>query len=144
MARTRLDIQRRQDDSVLAMLGQARYEKFKEYEDGRVYRVQASNMAKTLTAAGTSLTDAQMRPFVDAYVAEETRRREHLKNSASTDDEAADLELRADGNRRILDAMRPHLSTQQFDALQNMFDQSLSQKRAELRVASDHAGAQAR
>lgn len=143
-SRRRTEMQRRQDEQLMAMLGSARFSQWQDYQQSQGARLQVAQLGRTLDGIGMSLSPEQSRPLVAAYVAEQKRQRdENQRMFANVQqlgpaDQARMMEERhkqqAESNRRIVDAAKPHLSSQQIEALQASLDQQLVMSRATSRM----------
>ncbi len=143
------ELQRRRDEEITALLGPAGLQEFKAYEQTRAPRMQAQNMRQLLDSAGLPLAPAQVRAFTEAHIAVQRNQsnatQDMLQRAAQIapgpDREArmreAMLEVQEDRNRRLLDAVRPHLNAQQIARLEQNFEQQLAMTRAQTRVFSD-------
>jgi hypothetical protein len=139
--RERQALQRQQDEEIRAMLGNARYDKWREYQTTRGPRMTAGNHAEQLAQAGVPLSNAQLKSLTDVMIAEQKTMQQDMRaltaNSAPGNVQAAQEALRnrqADSNRRILEAAAPHLSAEQLAALRARFEQQDAINRASNRV----------
>jgi hypothetical protein len=150
--RRRMELQRRQDESLTAMLGPGRYSQWQEYQQTRGPRQQVMQLARTFEGMGASLTAEQSRSLTTAYIAEQKRQSEEMQrmitdlrqpdpaNQARMMEER--FKIQAESNRRIVDAARGHLNAQQLDALQASLDQELAMNRASSRLIRQQLPAQ--
>jgi hypothetical protein len=142
--RRRMELQRRQDESLMDMLGGSRYSQWQDYQQTRGPRQQVMQLARTFEGIGAPLMPEQSRPLTAAYIAEQKRQNEAMqrmftgmRQPGSTDQARMmeeSLKLQAESNRRIVDAARGHLNPQQLDALQASLDQQLALNRASSRL----------
>lgn len=150
--RRRMEMQRRQDESLMVMLGGARYSQWQDYQQTRGARQQVMQLGRTLESVGVPLSPEQSRPLTAAYVAEQKRQRDESQRmfasaqQAGTMDQARMIEessrLQAESNRRIVEAAKPHLNSQQLEALQASLDQQLVMTRATSRMLRQQVEAQ--
>jgi hypothetical protein len=140
------DLTRQRDEKIAALLGNTGRERFKAYEATRPARMQAQSMQRTLESAGAPLRPEQMRALTDAYVNEQQRQQEDLLSMmrATNVGDAAEQQMQAQGerNRRLVEAMRPHLTLQQIERLQATLDQQLAMNRASSRLLRERLEAQ--
>ncbi len=134
MARKRQDAYRRQQDSLAALLGTDKYDQFKQFEAGRVQRVQAHNLGRTLASAGQPLSSEQQRHLTTAFVTEDTVKREQASLAGGARDGDGSVRMQGESNQRLIDALKLKLSAEQIEVLQGSGDDELAQQRAELRV----------
>jgi len=152
MTRRSQDIQRRQNEALSSMLGAARFEQWKGYQQTQGARVQVAQWGRTLQSAGMPLTATQMRPLTTAYIAEQRRQRDEVQTMARDFAQMGpqeqiqmremSLERQAESNRRMLDVARSHLNAQQLEALQTSMDQQLAMSRAFMRAQQQQIQAQ--
>src|SRR5690606_17001564 len=79
MTRRNRELQQRQDEQISALLGSAGLQQFRAYEETRAPRMQAQTVRRMMESAGMPLTDAQMRPLTDVYIAEQRRQTEEMQ-----------------------------------------------------------------
>jgi hypothetical protein len=149
MAQSRQEMQRKQEETVAALLG-TRYPQWQDYQQTRPARQQVMNIGRTLDAIGMPLSDAQRRPLVAAYVTEQKRQQQErmgLREGAARgpQDPAQMLEenfrRQSESNRRILDAAAGHLSAEQLDTLRASMEQQLTMNRASSRMMREQMDA---
>lgn len=147
--RRRPEMQRRQEEALMSMLGSARYSQYQEYQQSRPARQQVVQLNRALEGVGLPLTPEQSRPLTAAYIAEQKRQREdtqRLMSGRSVQDVARmqeeRFELQAESNRRMLEAARPHLSTQQLETMKASLEQQLTMNRATQRMLRQQQEAQ--
>jgi hypothetical protein len=160
MAEARQAIQRQRDASIAAGFGGGVLEKFQRYETERGARNRVDSLGRNLAAAGFPLEEAQRRPLIEAYAAEEQRERDYqaernrqrgpesldLQRMLAEESrlEAQDISRREERNRRLLEAARPHLDTAQLDAFTRQLDQELARDRAAFRLQREQDATQGR
>lgn len=151
MTRRNQELQQRQDEQLTALLGSDGLQRFRAYEQTRGPRMQAQSMRRMLESAGVPLSDAQMRPLTDVYIAEQRRQREEIEALARTISPAGNaqqqfqernLQLQEERNRRLLEAGRAHLTGPQFERFQAMIEQQQMMSRASSRVMRQRLEAQ--
>lgn len=143
------EMNRAQQDSLRAMLGDDGYGKFQGYQQTRGARQQVIQLGRTLDGMGQSLTPEQSRPLTAAYVAEQQRQQDELRQISRSIAQAGPMSpmeqerfmeerfnLQEQSNRRLVDAARAHLNAQQLQTLQSMLDQQLTMNRASSRATS--------
>jgi hypothetical protein len=149
MAQNRQEAQRRQEEAVASLLG-SRHAQWQDYQQTRPARQQVMNIGRTLDAIGAPLSDAQRRPLVAAYVAEQKRQQQErtgMREAAARgpQDPAQMLEenfrRQSESNRRILDAAAGHLSAEQLDTLRASMEQQLAMNRASSRMMREQMDA---
>lgn len=142
--RRRMEMQRQQEEQLVAMLGSSRYAQWQDYQQTRGPRMQAMQLGRTLEGIGAPLTSEQSRSLTTTYVAEQRRMREenlrmvNASRAMGPMDQQRLMEerfkLQAESNRRIVDAARPHMNARQLEALQASLDQQLTMNRASSRM----------
>jgi hypothetical protein len=80
--RRRTEMQRRQDDALMSMLGSSRFGQYQEYQQSRPARQQVVQLNRALEGVGLPLTAEQSRPLTAAYIAEQRRQREDTQRMA--------------------------------------------------------------
>lgn len=134
--------QEREDAAIQEVLGETRYQQWRDYQGTRSARMQANDFANTLAQAGLPLAGEQDRIVATAVMEERRRSQERLaelsRNLGSADPgsqaqrlEALDAFQRG-GNQRMLEAVSAHLSPQQQEVIRIRFEQE-----AAMRSASD-------
>lgn len=153
LTRRNRELQQRQDEQIAALLGSAGLQQFKAYEETRTPRMQAQTVRRMMESAGAPLTDAQMRPLTEVYIAEQRRQVEERQALLQQMSPAAapaslqqlderNLELQEERNRRLLEAARGHLSGQQLERLEVTLQQQLVMSRATSRMLRQQREAQ--
>lgn len=132
--RSQQALQRQQADSLTALLGNAKYAQWQEYQQTRPARLQANNYATTLAQAGSPLDSAQLKSVVSAVVAEQKSARQDFQAVARQIDQEAMQNRQAESNRRVLEAVTPYLTAQQLNALRTQFEQQDAINRAARRA----------
>jgi hypothetical protein len=143
-SRRRVELQRKQEDELMAMLGGQRYSQWQDYQGTRGARQQVTQLSRALESAGVPLAPEQSKPLTAVYAAEQRRMQEEtqrmlasLRSSGPADQGRMmeeRLKLQAESNRRIIDGAKRHLNSQQLDALQSSLEQQLVMNRASNRV----------
>lgn len=137
--------QRKLDESIASLLGEAKLAQYKEYVPTQSSRMRAAEMGRTMGALGRPLSDAQLRPLTAAFIAEQNRQREDaqamsrefMQQGGAPDRERLEevnFRRQQESNRRLVDAVRPHLDTRQLETLQSSLDQQLAINRASTRA----------
>jgi hypothetical protein len=129
-SRLKLEADRRLDDSLTEVLGESGVRKWQAYREYRMNRVEAARLGKSMEAAALPLSAAQLRQVNAAMDAEQDRQRstmataEQLSTAPPGPAQAREVNsrLQAERNTRIIEAMTPHLSGQQLDALRTALD----------------------
>jgi hypothetical protein len=147
--RRRPEMQRRQEEALMSMLGSAKYSQYQEYQQTRAPRQQVVQLNRALEGIGLPLTPEQSKPLTAAYIAEQKRQRDEQRAmfTARGPQDAARMqeerfELQAESNRRILEAARPHLNSQQLETMKASLDQQLAMNRATQRMIRQQQDAQ--
>jgi hypothetical protein len=158
MQRQQQELRAKQDAALNAMLGDARMGKWQEYQQTQVSRQRVIQLGRTLDAMGIPLTAAQRRPLNEAMAAEQARQQQdqlamvrELRGSVpqgpgSQPDPQTQARLQeenfrrqADSNRRLVDAVSPHLNPRQLDLLRAQLEQQLAMNRASSRLQREAA-----
>jgi hypothetical protein len=143
MMREQQALRRKQDDAIRALLGEAKFAKWQEYQPTRSPRMQASNHANTLAQAGLPLSGAQVKSLTTVMIAEQKNMQQDLRAMSSRNamERQSPEQMReafanrqSDSNRRILEAAAPHLNAQQLNALRTQFEQQDAINRASARA----------
>jgi hypothetical protein len=137
----------KQEAALASMLGNAGYARWQEYQQTQSARQQVNQLGRTLAAAGMPLTSAQMKPLIDAVVAEQSRLREDrratLINAPARTLQASEVALdrQAESNRRILDVAAGHLDARQLELFRASLEAQLGMNRAtsRLKIEADAA-----
>jgi hypothetical protein len=146
------EINRRRDDALTALLGTARFDQFKQYEQERPAWAQLAETTGAMAAVGVPLKPDQSKALVATLVAEHRRLQTQLNGKIApqrpNDPGAAAnlLELaaqyRVTANQRILESAKAYLTSQQLEALQDSLDQQLQKARDNVGRMRDAAAAQ--
>ena len=155
MTRRNQQLQQRQDQQITDLLGSAGLQQFRAYEETRSPRMQAQNVRRMMESAGMSLSDAQMRPLTEVYIAEQQRQREEIQAAlrqfpaaAGSDRiqqiEERNLQLQEERNRRLLEVARGHLTAPQYERFEATLEQQLVMTRASSRMMRQQREAQER
>lgn len=141
--------QRRQDEEIRALIGEAKYADWKEYEDQLGVRMEVGQLALRLESTGQPLTEAQERQLVKVIYAERKRLWDEfpssppLSRAASVQERLAEserhLQFVEEKNRRVLEAAPAHLSQAQLGSLRKIYDQEVKIIRAEQRALRTQA-----
>jgi hypothetical protein len=152
MSVARAQYRRELDDSLTALLGDSRFQQWKDYQETRPSHQQAAQLNRTMESMGLLLNDAQMRPLTAALVAEQKRQGEDIAaqftssgaaRSGLAQPQEENFRREEESNRRIIDAAAPHLSERQLETLRAILDQQLTMKQASSRVRRELAKPQA-
>ena len=154
--RQQQELRARQDAALTAMLGDARMDKWREYQQTQAPRQQVMQLGRTLDAMGMPLSAAQRRPLTEAMVAEQTRQRQ--EQMAMSRELAASLgpggprdpqtqarlqeenfRRQADSNRRLLDVAATHLTPRQLELYRSQLESQLTVNRVSTRVLREAA-----
>ena len=84
MTRSRLALQRQQDEALVALLGTSGFTQSQVYQTTRGARTQAVSMGSQLLQMGLPLTSAQLKPLTTALIAEQQRQRQKPSREAQT------------------------------------------------------------
>lgn len=130
--------------SLRALLGDARYSQWQEYQHTRGTRLQASSFANAMAQAGAPLDSTQLRTLTAAMISEEKAMHQALLalgrsvNTESAESRAQAQEAlrirQAESNQRILDAAAPRLNSQQLGLLRAQIEQQEAMRLAAERV----------
>jgi hypothetical protein len=144
MNRDRQVLQREQSVSLRAMLGDARYTKWQEYQQTQSLRIQASSYAAALAQAGSPLGSNQLKTLTAAIIEEQKNMQRDILAlgrtvtpadlQSRTEAQKALSNLRAASNQRVLDATSSQLSAQQLGLLRAQFEQQQAIDSAAARV----------
>lgn len=138
------EMQRKLEESIGSLLGDARLAQYKEYMPTQAPRMQAVQLARTMESLGRPLSDAQLKPLTAAYIAEQARQRQdaeglarELRQGGVPDMqrlEELSFRRQQESNRRLVDAVRPHMDARQLEMLQSTLEQQLTISRATTRA----------
>jgi hypothetical protein len=133
LAQARRDLQDRQDESLVSILGETRHGQWKEYLETRGVRQQVIRFAEEMKSLGEPLSEAEERSLHSALAAEEKRRQQEVQGMLSNAGQSAPPyqgHVVEETNRRheesverILAAAQPHLSTRQLESLRTSLGQ---------------------
>jgi hypothetical protein len=153
--RLQQELRARQDATLTAMLGDARMDKWREYQQTQGPRQQVMQLGRTLDAMGMPLSAAQRRPLTEAMVAEQTRQRQEQMAMArelaavgpgaqrDPQTQARLLEesfrRQADSNRRLLDIAAAHLTARQLELYRSQLESQLTVNRVSSRALREAA-----
>jgi hypothetical protein len=129
-SRLKLEADRRLDDSLTEVLGESGVRKWQAYREYRMNRVEADRLGKSMEVAALPLSAEQLRQLNAAMDGVQDRQRSTMATaellSTAPPGPAQTWEvnsrLQAERNTRIIEAMTPHLSGQQLDALRTALD----------------------
>jgi hypothetical protein len=137
-------VQGRQSQALQAMLGDARYAQWRDYQQTRQIRLQASSYATALAGAGAPLDSTQLRTLTTAMVGEHKSMEQDILSLARAVDPAnpgtreqaqkALQDRQAASNQRVLDAAASKLNAQQLGLLRAQLEQQEAIKNAAARV----------
>lgn len=155
MTRRNRELQQRQDEQISALLGSAGLQQFRAYEETRAPRMQAQTVRRMMESAGMPLTDAQMRPLTDVYIAEQRRQTEEMQGMLRQIAPAAgaarmqqiderNTQLQEERNRRLLEVARGHLTAPQLERFEATLRQQLVMTQATSRMLRQQMEAQQR
>lgn len=137
-------LRRQQDEAIRALLGEAKFAKWQDYQQTRSPRMQASSYANNLAQAGLPLSGAQSKALTTVMIAEQRSMQQDLRTLSSRNATGqqspeqvreAFMNRQLDSNRRILEAATPHLNAQQLAALRTQFEQQDAITRASARAS---------
>jgi hypothetical protein len=142
--RAHAERQRQQDEQKL-LLGEDRHLKWLEYEQSREARAQLQALRTRLAAGSSPLNQEQFDQLVPMLAAEQRRLHEevaalHATQAAAGGDVDQDqlgtrrVELLADSQRRVLEALKPYLDSAQLQQLRALHSAELSQANNRLRM----------
>jgi hypothetical protein len=138
-----LELQRKHDLSLAALLGDSRHAKLKEYQESRRARQQVAQYGGTMGAMGHPLSAEQEVSLRGVLLAEDRRQRTEVENMLRSTRRTGTLDVaqaveearrrRADSHARIIAAAQPHLNAQQLESLRSSLDQQLAASRVSVR-----------
>jgi hypothetical protein len=128
--RNRQALEKQQNESLVALLGNGGFAQWQEYQQTRGARSKAISMGSQLQQMGLPLTNAQLKPLTAALIAEELlyRQEQPLPRTPSMDaQERAALQEETqrrndEANRRVLAAIAPSLNPQQLAVFREQFE----------------------
>lgn len=136
------------EDPARALLGEARYAQYQEYQRNvRPALTQVANIGGSLSAAGQPLNDSQTRALTAAMMTEQQRLRQEAamprpnpnpgvpRGMADMLTESADRQQ--ESNRRILEASAATLNAAQLEVLKQQFEQQDATRRRTIETAKD-------
>ncbi len=142
-ASARQENARKQDAEVASLLGDAKYQQFKDYQQTLGARQQVSRLSSALESSGEPLGEQQQQQLITALAADQKRQVEEARQVArpaasGPRDQLAmmedSLQRTEENNRRTLDAASSYLNSEQLDAFRKMQNQNLAMSRAVLRA----------
>jgi hypothetical protein len=143
---------RKEETEVRSLLGDAKYEQWKEYQSTLAVRQQVSQLRSALQSSGQALDEYQEKSLITALAAEQKRETEEARRStppvgSAPRDVAAVLE---DGlqrgeanNKKMLDVASSYLTASQLEVMGKVQNQQLSMMRAMARAQRAQANASA-
>jgi hypothetical protein len=154
--RQQQELRAKQDATLTAMLGDARMGKWRDYQQNQGGRQQVTQLGRTMEAMGMPLTSAQKRSLTEVMAAEQARQQQEqqamremrasLQGPASRADpqtqarlQEENLRRQAESNRRLVDAMAPHLNAKQLELYRTQVDQQLAMNRISSRLQREAA-----
>jgi hypothetical protein len=144
---------RAQDAEIATLLGDSKYQEFKEYQETMGARQRVTHLRSQLAAQGQLLTEEQTKPLVTAMAAEQKLRDQQMagRERPTQGDARAQMAFQEqalksseESNRRLLRAAAAHLDAGQVTALEALLEQELAMSRAALRVQQARLEAQGR
>lgn len=139
--------QARLNDSLAGMLGQDRFQQYKDYQDTRMARNSVAGIGNTLAMAGQPLTTAQLRPFISTMAAVQKRQQDELQalqrnpapNNPATAAQTREMQLKRteESNRMLLEAAERHLTPAQLAIYRAQLEVQVAQLRASMRVQQE-------
>jgi len=117
--------QRRRDNEIAELLGEAKFRAWKEYADSGNARMLVRQFRPMLDGTSYSLREEQMPPLIKAIAEAQLRFGADSAYDASTGPERF-----AKYNERLREAAAPCLSTEQFVRFDQMLDEQLELARA--------------
>lgn len=124
--------QQERDNTLLAMLGPAKFEQLQDIEHTRVARTRIVNIRTVMQQAGEPLTEDQelkLTRVVGDQQKREERESQDLRRSGPISPSML-VDRAAEGDRRILEAAAGILSARQLEAMRNRFEQRQAMERA--------------
>lgn len=132
---TAQEAQLKQDEEIRTLLGDAKAQQWKEYQDTLPARQEVARFRTSLEAGGQSLSQGQQRQLTSVLAAEQKRSSAEatqvaqITGSSTSRDPAAalaqNIQRTEESNRRVLDSAAIFLNGQQLDALQAQQEQRL-------------------
>lgn len=139
--------QSRLQDSLIALLGQDRYQQYADYQETRTARNSVASIGNTLALAGQPLATTQLRPFISAMAAAQKRQQSEMqalpRNPAPANSPAAaqqrDQQLKRveESNRVLLEAAERHLTPAQLAIYRGQLEAQVAQARASMHVQQE-------
>jgi hypothetical protein len=142
--------QRKQEDDIRALLGDAKTQQWKDYQASLPSRQQVSQLRAALESSGDTLSQRQQQLLIATMTAEQKNRSAEmtrvLQTMGRTQGDAQAMleqEIRTteEGNSRIMDMASSYLNAQQLDALRAQQNRNLGASRAFLRAQRQQSGA---
>lgn len=139
--------QRKKEADIKALLGDAKYQEWQDYQQSMGARMQVRNLRSMLEGSPEPLREDQYQPLVTAIADEQRRFGTETRSDAFRTRPAApmthadqlammeqSLERTADHNQRMRDAAAPYLSTAQLERFDKMLSQQLEMQRLSLKM----------
>jgi hypothetical protein len=143
--------ERKRDAEISAMLGDAKYQQWKEYEGSLDARQQVTRLRQTVDTSGQPLSQQQERQLITALAAEQRRQTEQAQvlaqpaGASAARDPLAMMEENArraeENNRRNVEVASSYLNPQQLEAYRNQQSSGQRMTSALLRAQRARAGA---
>jgi hypothetical protein len=140
-AQNRSEAQRQLNASIAAMLGPARLQQWKDYQETLPGRQQSAQVGSTLQSAGLPLSSQQMGALTDTMIAENKRLLNEMAPRVGTTGVAASdpaamqeerLRSQAESNRRIVESASTYLTPPQAAALRTALEQRLARSQGSM------------
>ncbi len=140
---------RKRDAEINALLGDAKYQQWKEYEGSLPARQQVSRLSQAVASSGQPLGQQQEKQLIAALAAEQKRQAEQARQLAPPAGSSAPRDPMAmmeenmrrteENNRRSLEVASSYLNPQQLDVLRNQ--QNQQQRLANILLGAQRARA---
>lgn len=136
----RAERQDQETQAIRNLLGEVRFQQWREYQGTRAPRQQVDGFSTTLARAGLPLDAAQNRNLVAVAIAERNRVQQETREQArpinprdpGTEEQTREAARvrQAQRDQRLLEAMSPHLSPQQREVLRSQMDRQAEARQA--------------
>lgn len=143
--------QRKRDADIAALLGDAKYQEWKDYQGSMGARMQVRQLRSVLESSPEPLRADQLQPLVTAIADEQRRQASDMRNevpgahdqgAASESERMASfersLERTAQYNQRVRDAAAQYLSSQQLASFDQMLSRQLEMQRLSMQMMRAH------
>jgi hypothetical protein len=125
------ELQQKQTDAQIALLGKARYDKFQDFDQTMPSRTRVNNLNNLLTQSGRPLTPEQSKSLTRVIIAEQRRvEKEAQALRAAGQPVPSSQATEPEINRRILEGSASFLDPQQLDRLRQRFEERNAMNRA--------------